>query len=129
MFAASTNSPSGIAIAYVVQRIHTSEVTCAFGPAHDLALLPRFRLSVLPVAPGMRDGVRGLAPRITQVGLSRVITDLQRLACFAFVASIALDHELHVPAPPAPQRVLAAPRWHQRVGVRVAPPPPQLLQP
>jgi hypothetical protein len=69
MFAASTNSPNGIAIAQVVQRIYSSEMTSAFGPAHDLASLPRCRLSVLPVASGVSHVLSGLTLLVAQVGL------------------------------------------------------------
>src|SRR6266536_3480906 len=128
MFAPRTNPPKRIAIPRVVQRIHTSEVTSALGPAHDLASLPRYRRSVSPVASGVSDVFSGLTRRIPQVGLQRVIADAERLTRLSLVLAAPLEHQPNIPAAPGPQRFLALHGRKKNVAVQVTEPERKILE-
>src|SRR5437868_1738511 len=49
----------------------------------------------------------GVAHREAQVGVERVITDVEEIACLALVSAGPFEHEARVPARPRPQGVVA----------------------
>src|SRR5882672_7694841 len=97
-------------------------MTSACGPAHDLALLPRYRLSVLPVASGVNRVLSRLTLRVAQVGLQCVIADAEHAACLPLVLTASLEHEPDIPASPGAQRFLPIHGLEDHVAVSAAEP-------